>query len=384
MLPKQQFYGEIIVTKEILIVAGETSADQHGAALVSQLKAASKDVTFFGIGGDNLRWEGVQLVEHAENMAIMGFVEVAKHYWFLRTVYNKVVSECEKRNPARAILIDYPGFNLRLAKELKKRQIPVTYYISPQLWAWKEKRIEIIRECVDQMLCIFPFEEQWYRQRGVEATYVGHPFLDGEPNFMEREYFLDKHSLSTNTIVLALMPGSRQQEVNRHLKTMIKTVELVKRDIEISAIVGKAPAVELPQEIGDKIHIETDTPEMVLKYASIGIVSSGTVSLQSAIYGVPSVVIYKMNPLTWIVANKVTQVSYASMTNLIAKEQVLPELLQSRARPEKIADCLKKWLRSEDLREQTVNQLSEVKRQLGGPGASQKVARLILERLEAA
>ena len=384
MLPKQQFYGEIIVTKEILIVAGETSADQHGAALVSQLKAASKDVTFFGIGGDNLKWEGVQLVEHAENMAFMGFVEVAKHYWFLRTVYNKVVSECEKRNPARAILIDYPGFNLRLAKELKKRQIPVTYYISPQLWAWKEKRIEIIRECVDQMLCIFPFEEQWYRQRGVEATYVGHPFLDGEPNFMEREYFLDKHSLSTNTIVLALMPGSRQQEVNRHLKTMIKTVELVKRDTEISAIVGKAPAVELPQEIGDEIHIETDTPEMVLKYASIGIVSSGTVSLQSAIYGVPSVVIYKMNPLTWIVANKVTQVSYASMTNLIAKEQVLPELLQNRARPEKIADCLKKWLRSEDLREQTVNQLSEVKRQLGGPGASQKVARLILERLEAA
>jgi len=384
LLPKQQFYGEIIVTKEILIVAGETSADQHGAALVSQLKAASKDVTFFGIGGDNLRWEGVQLVEHAENMAFMGFVEVAKHYWFLRTVYNKVVSECEKRNPARAILIDYPGFNLRLAKELKKRQIPVTYYISPQLWAWKEKRIEIIRECVDQMLCIFPFEEQWYHQRGVEATYVGHPFLDGEPNFMEREYFLDKHSLSTNTIVLALMPGSRQQEVNRHLKTMIKTVELVKRDTEISAIVGKAPAVELPQEIGDEIHIETDTPEMVLKYASIGIVSSGTVSLQSAIYGVPSVVIYKMNPLTWIVANKVTQVSYASMTNLIAKEQVLPELLQSRARPEKIADCLKKWLRSEDLREQTVNQLSEVKRQLGGPGASQKVARLILERLEAA
>ena len=372
------------MTKEILIVAGETSADQHGAALVSQLKAASKDVTFFGIGGDNLRWEGVQLVEHAENMAFMGFVEVVKHYWFLRTVYNKVVSECEKRNPARAILIDYPGFNLRLAKELKKRQIPVTYYISPQLWAWKEKRVEVIRECVDQMLCIFPFEKAWYHQRGVEATYVGHPFLDGETNFMEREHFLDKHSLSNDTIILALMPGSRQQEVNRHLKTMIKTVELVKRDIEISAIVGKAPGVELPQEIGDRIHIETDTPEMALKYASLGIVSSGTVSLQSAIYGVPSVVIYKMNPLTWIIANKVTQVSFASMTNLIAKEQVLPELLQNRARPEKIADCLKKWLRSEDLRKQTVNRLSEVKRQLGGPGASKKVARLILERLETA
>ena len=370
------------MTKEILIIAGETSGDQHGAALVSQLKAVSKDITFFGVGGDNLRWEGVQLVEHAENMAFMGFVEVAKHYWFLRTVYNKVVSECEKRNPARAILIDYPGFNLRLAKELKKRQIPVTYYISPQLWAWKEKRVEIIRECVDQMLCIFPFEEQWYHQRGVEAVYVGHPFLDGNPYIMERDHFFDRHGLSTDAIVLALMPGSRQQEVNRHLKTMIKTLEILKKEIEISAIVGKAPAVKLPQEIVDKIHIETDAPEMALKYASLGIVSSGTVSLQSAIYGVPSVVIYKMNPLTWIIANKVTQVSFASMTNLIAKEQVLPELLQNRARPEKIADCLKKWLRSEDLREQTVNRLSEVKRLLGGPGASKKVARLILERLK--
>ena len=370
------------MTKEVLIVAGETSADQHGAALVSQLKAVSKDVTFFGIGGDNLRWEGVQLVEHAENMAFMGFVEVVKHYRFLRTVYNKVVSECEKRNPARAILIDYPGFNLRLAKELKKRQILVTYYISPQLWAWKEKRVEVIRECVDQMLCIFPFEKEWYRQRGIDATYVGHPFMDGEPKFMDREHFFDKHSISTDNIVLALMPGSRQQEVNRHLKTMIKTVELVKRDIEISAIIGKAPGIELPQEIGNKINIETDTPEMALKYATLGIVSSGTISLQSAIYGVPSVVIYKMNPWTWIIANKVTQVTFASMTNLIAKKKVLPELLQNRARPEKIADCLKKWLRSEDLREQTVNQLSEVKRLLGGPGASKKVAHLILKRLE--
>jgi len=372
------------VTKEILIVAGETSADQHGAALVSQLKATSKDVTFFGIGGDNLRLEGVQLVEHAENMAFMGFVEVVKHYWFLRTVYNKVLSECEKRNIARAILIDYPGFNLKLAKELKKRQIPVTYYISPQLWAWKEKRIEVIRECVDQMLCIFPFEEEWYRQRGIEATYVGHPFLDAESNLLNKERFFDKHSLSTDTIVLALMPGSRQQEVNRHLKTMIKTVELVKRDVEISAIVGKAPGIDLPQEIEDRTIIESDTPEMALKYASIGIVSSGTISLKSAIYGVPSVVIYKMNPLTWIIANKVTQVSFASMTNLIAKEEVLPELLQRRAKPEKIADCLKKWLRSEDLREQTANRLNGVKRQLGGPGASKKVAQLILERLETA
>ena len=165
---------------------------------------------------------------------------------------------------------------------------------------------------------------------------------------------------------------------------MIKTVELVKRDVEISAIVGKAPGIDLPQEIEDRTVIESDTPEMALKYASIGIVSSGTISLKSAIYGVPSVVIYKMNPLTWIIANKVTQVSFASMTNLIAKEEVLPELLQHRVSPEKIADCLKKWLQSEDLREQTANRLNEVKRQLGGPGASKKVAQLILERLETA
>ena len=368
--------------KEILIIAGETSADQHGAALVNQLKASSKGMSFFGIGGEKLRMEGVQLVEHSGNMSVMGFVEVVSHYRLIRTVFNKVLSECEKKNPARAILIDYPGFNLRLAKELKKRNIPVTYYISPQLWAWKEKRIDVIRGCVEQMLCIFPFEEDWYHQRGIKAVYVGHPFLDGQSQPMERYEFFEKHGISHDAIIVALMPGSRQQEVNRHLKTMLKTVEIINKEAEITVIVGKAPGVELPKNIQGKIFVESDIPEMALKYASLGIVSSGTISLLSAIFGIPSVVIYKMNPVTWMVAKAVTQVPYVSMTNLIAKEEVLPELLQKNARPEKISDYLKEWLQSEVMRERTVNQLAEVKDCLGGPGASKKAARLILDCLE--
>ena len=315
-------------------------------------------------------------------MSVMGFVEVVSHYRLIRTVFNKVLSECEKKNPARAILIDYPGFNLRLAKELKKRNIPVTYYISPQLWAWKEKRIDVIRGCVEQMLCIFPFEEDWYHQRGIKAVYVGHPFLDGQSQPMERCEFFEKHGISHDAIIVALMPGSRQQEVNRHLKTMLKTVEIINNEAEITVIVGKAPGVELPKNIQGKIFVESDIPEIALKYASLGIVSSGTISLLAAIFGIPSVVIYKMNPVTWMVAKAVTQVPYVSMTNLIAKEEVLPELLQNSARPEKISDYLKEWLQSEVMRERTVNQLAEVKDCLGGPGASKKAARLILDCLE--
>ena len=164
--------------KEILIVAGEASGDRHGAAVVREMKSLQKGVSFFGIGGNRLSQAGVELVENADRMAVMGFFEVVLHYRFLRNTFNRLLAEIDKRKPARAILIDYPGFNLRLARELKKRDIPVTYYISPQLWAWKERRISIIQECVDQMICIFPFEEEWYREHGVEARFVGHPFMD--------------------------------------------------------------------------------------------------------------------------------------------------------------------------------------------------------------
>lgn len=368
-------------SSSILIVAGETSADQHGAALVRELKLMAPDLQFFGIGGDHLLAEGVQLIEHADRMAVMGFAEVVRHYPFIRSVFLKTLQECDRLKPARAILLDYPGFNLRLAKELVNRNIPVTYYISPQLWAWKEKRIEIIRRCVDQMLCIFPFEEAWYRERGVEVTFVGHPFMEEGHERMTGVQFREKHMLSGNKHLLALMPGSRQQEIDRHLPVMLESVALLKRRVDSETVIGKALGVTLPDGLPDDLRVEMDQPTLALEYADVGIVSSGTVSLQAALFETPSVVIYRMHPITWLIAKSVAHAPFASMTNLVAGEEVLPELLQGEAEAEKIAEQLRNWLESEEVRARTVEQLASVKRKMGGPGASSRAAQLILEQL---
>ncbi len=367
--------------KEILIVAGEASGDRHGAAVVREMKSLQKGVSFFGIGGNRLSQAGVELVEHADRMAVMGFFEVVLHYRFLRNTFNRLLAEIDKRKPARAILIDYPGFNLRLARELKKRDIPVTYYISPQLWAWKERRISIIQECVDQMICIFPFEEEWYREHGVEARFVGHPFMDEGEAVMSRRKFFDKHGVLAESPVLALMPGSRQQEVNRHLAVMVSAAERLVGELGGRAVIGQARGVTIPSIESTSITVERDAPESALEYSTVGIVSSGTVSLQAAVYGVPSVVIYRMNPLSWRIAKKVSKVDYASMANLIAGKQVLPELLQGDATSERIYAEVRHWLESDDELAKTRTELSTVRAKLGSPGASTRVAQLILDRL---
>lgn len=371
----------MLSSNDILIIAGETSGDRHGAAVVRELKEENPALSFFGVGGNELSKASVEIVEHADRMAVMGFFEVIMYYRFLRKVFKRVLFEVDRRKPARAILIDYPGFNLLLAKELKKRDIPVTYYISPQLWAWKERRISIIRHCVDQLICIFPFEKPWYNKRGVEAHFVGHPLMDDAEPTISREAFFNKHGLSGGSPVVGMMPGSRQQEVNRHLGVMLSAVERLKSDFGLEAVIGRARGVKLSPLLTKKFAVETEDPESALRYSTVGIVSSGTISLQAVVYDIPSVVIYKMNPFSWWIAKRVSKVDYASMTNLIAGKKIFPELLQNRCTGESIAKELVNWLGSDSRHFETKEQLREVRAQLGSPGASKRAARLILNRL---
>jgi lipid-A-disaccharide synthase len=366
----------------ILIIAGEESGDRHGAALVEQMKKRDSTLSFFGVGGNALSLAGMDLLEHVDRMSVMGFAEVVLHYRFLRRTFQQILAEADIRRPARAILIDYPGFNLKLAKKLKERHIPVTYYISPQMWAWKEGRISVIRDCVDQMICIFPFEEKWYKERGVKAQFVGHPFMDGETAALSREEFVGKHGLTTKKQIIALMPGSRQQEVNRHLKVMLKALERLQYSFDVEAIIGKANGVILSSSLPDRVSVETEAPECALMYSTAAIVSSGTISLQAAVYGIPSVVIYKMNPLSWLIAKRVLRVDHVSMTNLIAGKKVLPELLQNGATDDTILSELSNWLSNEEYSAKTRGELRAVKGKLGSPGASQRAAQAILGRLQ--
>ena len=366
----------------IVVVAGETSGDLHGSALIKELKLLNPSLHFFGIGGDRMKEEGVSLVEHVDEMAVMGFTEVIWKYPFLKEAFIRLIKIIEKRGAARAILIDYPGFNLRLARKLSQKEIPVTYFISPQLWAWKEKRIKIIKNCVDHILCIFPFEERWYKERGVEATFIGNPLIEQQDCEVTKTVFFDTYELKEKRTTIALLPGSRQQEVDRHLPIMIDTIRLLSYEgLKIQGVIGQAPAVSLnAYDVSDMVVVK-EKPQLALRFADVGIVSSGTASLEAAIYGTPAVVIYKMSGVSWIVARFLAKVSFVSMTNLVAQKQVFPELLQRQAKASNISSSLRSIIESSSIRNQMLSDMAYVREKLGSPGAVKRAARMIHDRL---
>ncbi len=364
------------------MVAGETSGDLHGASLLRELGRLNPRVEFFGIGGDEMEEAGVNLLEHVNSVAVVGFTEALRKYPRLRQTFKRVTNAVREKRPPRAILIDYPGFNLRLASRLKRWGVPVTYYICPQLWAWREKRVEAMKNCVDQALCILPFEEEWYHRRGIEANYVGHPLMDHREAEMGREEFIGAYGLDSRRTLVALFPGSRQQEVDRLLPVMTGAMGLLKkRGLDVQAVIGKAPGVELSShELSGAVVVE-ETPHLALRHAHIGVIASGTATLEAALYGTPSVVVYKLSGPTWLVARAVTKVPFVSLTNLVAGREILPELLQDQASPRLIADRMATMVESPPEREKILAGLREVKERLGGPGAAKTAARLISERL---
>lgn len=365
-----------------MIVAGEESGDLHGSSLVRAMVQRKPELSFYGLGGDRLQEVGVTIIEHVHNIAVMGFTEVVSKYMFLRKVFQRVLEKVDRCIPTRAILIDYPGFNLRLAKELKARGIPVTYFISPQLWAWKEKRVETIQECVDQLLCIFPFEEAWYEERGVQATFVGHPFMDLPEPSMTREEFLSRHKFDPEITTIALMPGSRQQEVDRHLGVLIKSLfSLRERGLNLQAVIGKAPGVTVRGVNYHGVSVEEENPQQALRFADGAVVASGTISFEAALYNTPAVVIYRLSPVTWFFARRIARVEFVSMTNLIAGREVFPELLQEKATPELVAANLLPFLVDESRQDEVFAGMEEVQRTMGKPGAAGRAADLILQRL---
>jgi len=369
-------------TVHVLVVAGETSGDFHGSSLLRNLKRLNSQLDFFGIGGDRMKKEGLSLIEHVDNVSVVGFTEVIRRYSFLREVFRRLLQVTAKIRPARAILIDYPGFNLRLAKDLKKQGIPITYFISPQLWAWREKRINVIRECVDQVLNIFPFEEEWFRERGISATYVGNPLMDQTDPEMSKQKFIKTYGFNEKNLIIALFPGSRQQEVNRHLPIMIEALQLLKnRGFKVEGVIGRAPGINLDDYSVKNIPVVEKNPQIVLVHSDVGVIASGTASLEAAIYGTPAVVIYKTSAISWLLVRSLARVPFVSMTNLVAKHEVLPEILQNKLTAQNIADTVQPLLESKSLRNTMRQELFKVKEKLGSPGATKRAAYLINERV---
>ena len=367
--------------QKIFIVAGEESGDLHGSKLVHAMNKHTTNIQFTGHGGNRMANENVQIIEHVDDLAIIGFVEVIKHLPYMFKVMGTTVNWLRENNPDRLILIDYPGFNLRLAREAFQLGIPVTYFILPQVWAWKEGRVSTLRDSVDQCLSIIPFEQEWFENKNVVANFIGHPFIEIKPPKQTIENFLFRHNLNHESPILTLLPGSRQQEINQHWPVYFKAVKMIKSNIpNIQVIIGKAPGVTLPIT-PEFIKIEEMDPQLTMFYGDAALVASGTATLEAAVLDIPMVVSYRFSLPTWIFAKKMATVSYASIVNLIADDLIVPEFIQSEMTPENLTNAVIPLLNKTSERKNMLLGYEKVRRTLGLPGVYDRAAEAILNRL---
>ncbi len=337
-----------------LISAGEASGEVYGAKLIDALRKLTgsqphpPELEFFGVGGEQMRQAGCDLVVNAHEIAVVGLAEVVEHLPRIFRLFHKVVAEAERRRPDAAVLIDFPDFNFRLARELHKRGIPVIYYVSPQLWAWRQSRIELVRKYVRKMLVIFPFEEKFYRERGIEAEFVGHPLSDMPAPAVTRQQFATEYGIDPARQWIALLPGSRKGEVSRIFPKLLKAAQLLGPDyVYITPVASTLDhrwmTSILHDHTGPPITLTSDARATLL-HARVAAVASGTSTLEAALIGTPFAMVYQVAPLTWTFGRRLVKVDRFAMVNLIAERDVVPELVQDGFTPERVCAELQRLL----------------------------------------
>jgi lipid-A-disaccharide synthase len=367
---------------KILLIAGEVSGDAHAAKLVEQLIRLNPQLEFHGIGGDKLSRHEMRIYFHINQMAFLGISEVIKHLPFIRKVHNTLLEWARINKPLCAILVDYPGFNLKLARSLKKLSIPVVYYISPQLWAWGKGRIKKIKKYVDKMIVLFPFEKEFYAGYGIEAEYVGHPLVDIHAAFLPKKtkVLSDKH------IKLGLLPGSRKMEVENLLPKMVATADRLFKD----GIIHEAEIVKvdyLSKELFGGIIknrnfitvVQKPLQEVLPSYDAV-MVASGTATLECGLYRVPMLIVYHVSALTYFLGRLLIKLKNIGLVNIVAEKEVASELIQNDFSIEKAYTEVKSLL-TPDVNAKMRDELSIVREKLGEKGASQRAAKVIMDFL---
>lgn len=367
------------------IIAGEASGDLHGSNLIASIRKKDPRAKIRAWGGDLMKKQGATLVKHYRDLAFMGFVEVLMH---LRTIL-KNFSFCKKDilkfAPDAIILIDYPGFNIKVAKFAHKHNIKVYYYISPQVWAWKKRRVYTLKKVVDKMLVILPFEKQFYDDYQMDAHFVGHPLLDelSKLKSVNKKIFSKQNHLDHKREIIALLPGSRKQEVSRMLEVMLK---VVKKFPDYQFVIGCAPSLDEDSYrsiIGDEqVKLVFDRTYQLLQVSSAAIVTSGTATLETALLYVPEVVCYKGNKISYHIAKRLINVKYICLVNLIMDKPVVKELIQDDLTPDNIAQELNMLLTNNKKQRQVLEDYEELRCVLGNAGASDNAASIIISDLK--
>ena len=365
--------------KCVMIIAGEASGDLHGSKLVTAMRERNKALFFCGIGGQALKASGVKVLVDASELSVVGITEAFSKIPSLLKGIAVAKKTLKRLHPDLLILIDFPDFNLNVAAFAKKLKIPVLFYISPQIWAWRSGRVKKIGKLVDHVAVILPFEENFYRKHEIPVTFVGHPLLDTNLDYRKEVFEKPGNDIP----VIGLLPGSRDREIARHLPIMLGAAQiLLKRIKNVKFIVSLAPDVKRKtvEEIVNKHKGDAD-PEIVsahvnkiFKRSRFVIAASGTVTLESAIYGTPMVIIYKVSPISYWLGRAMIQVKHIGLVNLISGKRIVPELLQDQASPARIADTVFNMLSDAPGLEKLRLELLQVKHALGGPGASERVA----------
>jgi lipid-A-disaccharide synthase len=364
------------------IIAGEASGDLHASNLMRELKQQDPEASFRAWGGDLMMEQGAEIVKHIRDISFMGFTEVAIH---LRTIL-KNIAFCKKDiaawTPDVVVMVDYPGFNLKIAGFVKSLNIPVFYYISPQIWAWKQSRVKKIRRLVDRMFVILPFEKDFYARFNVEVDFAGHPLLDAIRHFRakEKENPLDKPGDARP--VIALLPGSRRQEVSRMLKVMLSVVADFPQYRFVLAATSHLPQEFYDQQEGiEKVEVLVGKTYQILDHARAALVTSGTATLEAALFGVPEVVCYKGSAISFAIAKRIVHVNYISLPNLILDRPLLKELIQNDLNHDQLKKELDMILHDASYRTNMLNGMEELRKVLGGENASARIAALMVERL---
>ena len=370
----------------LLVSCGEPSGDLYAAELVRQLRLSLPQLDVFGLGGDRLREQGASLRADVRDLAVVGLLEVVTHLPRLRAVLADVLSEVDRHRPRAAVLVDYAGFNLRLAAALHRRGIPVVYYVSPQVWAWRRGRLRDIQATVSRMLVIFPFEEALYREAGVRVRFVGHPLVDLVAPAPDRAAFLAGHGLDPTRPVLAVLPGSRRQEIRHNLPPLadgLRRVHAQRPNVQL--LLAVAPSIEpgaLRAALGDlPVTLVAGATHAILGACTAAVVASGTATVEAALLDAPMVVVYRLSPLTYHLGRRFVNVPHYAMVNLIAERRLVPEVIQAELTGERVAREALHLLEDEGYRQRMKEGLAEVRRRLGGPGGSARAAEEVLKTL---
>ena len=367
-----------------MMIAGEISGDVHGAGLIRCLAQNNPNIDFFGIGGLEMLRENFRPYYMLDSLQAHGLVEVVQHLPRLYLTLWRMRNALAEERPEILILIEYPGFNLKLAAYAKEKGIPVIFFNSPQIWAWRKGRLKTIKRVVDKMIVLFPFEENIYQQAGVDVNWVGHPLLDQIKSEIDNKSFLKQYGLKNDQLLLVIAPGSRPSEMRRHLPTLLESLPHIQEQVgQINCIMPVAASLNLI-EVKKIIECSTVTVTLIpeqfveaIQACDVAVVASGTASLQTGLALKPFAIVYRVAPLTFMIARYLADTKFIGLVNILAEKEIVPELLQNDFSPEKVTKTVVRLLQDKDYRERMICELKKTREKLGKPGAYEKAARCI-------